>query len=637
MATLISIRTLLDLAAYAASLLGVLPLYLYLDLPAKILFPVGLAAGIWCDRGQRYPFGRWPVTLLSAVPFAYYGLQLNFGNVVPSVVNVLVLMLTVRLVTEKAPRNYLQIFVLAIFSLAGSSLVTLSLLFFPALVLLIVSVTLGLVLLTFHSADRQMILPRRSVGPLLTVGLVLPVGSLLLMLVFFAILPRTRYPLWNFLYSGSTALSGFSENVRPGAFAGNAASHDLVFRVESEPLAEEDLYWRGIVLNVVDGHEWRRQEPPAGDGLLITGGRKVTQVVYPESRDDTYLIALDPTERIRGPRLRESADLVYRGRRSGKKPVSYQTVARVGGRLKTSWIDRDFYLRVPSSTSPRIREIAAELARGVDGAAAKVFRTEKFFLGQQLVYANSDLAGPVRPMEDFLFGKKRGYCEFFASSFALLLRLQGVPARLVGGYHGGTRNDLGGYYSITEDMAHVWVEALVDGSWRRIDPSRLAFNAASASFARSSRGLAWHRRLLDAADYFWTRAVISYDLNKQLGLLKGTAFKLRGLSVGGWIFPVVGWFLGAAACLATAFWVVRRLIEPVERRLERTFIRQLEKRFDIGPISNTIGLHTLAEETDDDRCREFAETLGRAIYCDRPLFPTERKRLRTLLKDLKRV
>jgi hypothetical protein len=79
------------------------------------------------------------------------------------------------------------------------------------------------------------------------------------------------------------------------------------------------------------------------------------------------------------------------------------------------------------------------------------------------------------------------------------------------------------------------------------------------------------------------------------------------------------------------------VIEPVERRLERTFIRQLEKRFDIGPISNTIGLHTLAEETDDDRCREFAETLGRAIYCDRPLFPTERKRLRTLLKDLKRV
>jgi transglutaminase-like putative cysteine protease len=633
---MIAIRTLLDGFTYAACLFGVLPLYAYLELPAQVAFPAAMVTGLVCDRRQRYLCGRITATLLSVFVFAFYGLRLNLTHVVEPAVNLLVLLLAIRLITEKQPRNYLQIFVLAIFALAGSSLLTLSPLFFPVLVLLVVSATLGLIFLTFHASDPQLCLPTGSLRPLFTVSLMLPVGSLLLMMVFFGILPRTQYPLWNFLNPGSSAKSGFSEHVRPGVFARNAASRALVFRVESEPLGLEDLYWRGIVLNVVEGGSWRRRTPPEQEGLRLSGGRPLTQIIYPEARTDGFLFTLDPTEQVGGAWVRSSADLVHVQRTSRKHRVSYQSVARLGASRIAQRADHDFYLQLPPSISQRLRDTAAALVTPSDSAADKIARTEAFFRRQQLVYATSDLPGPERPLEEFLFDKKRGYCEFFASSFALLLRLEGVPARLVGGYHGGNRNELAGYYSITEDMAHVWVEALVDNVWRRIDPSHLAVNANSASLVGRGSAPDWHRRLLDAADYYWTRVVISYDLAKQLELAKGAGFTLRGVSAVSSMFRLAGALLVVVAGLLVVIWLQRRLTVSVEKRLVQNFLRLIEVRFGMKNVPSNLGLKTLADQTGDARCKEFAAIYSAAIYRDRVLQPSERARLQCLLRSLRK-
>lgn len=634
---MITIRNLLNFFSYAACILGVLPLYLYLELPAQVLFPLGVLVGMASDRCQHYFVGRISATFLSLVPFVYYGSRLSLTQVVEPAVNILVLLLAVRLVTEKLPRNYLQLFVLSIFALAGSSLVTLGPLFLPALVLQIVCVTIGLQLLTFHASDTRLRLPAGSLRSLFAVSLVLPVGSLLLMLFFFAVLPRTQYPLWHFLNPAVNAVSGFSEQVRPGAFASNVASSAPVFRVESEALGREDLYWRGIVLNFVEeGIRWRREKPPGREGANLLGGRQLTQLFYPELREDGYLFTLDPTVEIRGLLLRGSADLVYRQRRYRKKPGSYQTIARLGGRMQALGVDRDFYLQVPASLSPRLRRLAGELSARNETAAARIARTEEFFRSQNLVYATSDLPGSERPLEEFLFDKKRGYCEFFASSFALLLRLQGVPARLVGGYHGGVRNELAGYYSITENMAHVWVEALDDGYWRRIDPSRLAVNAATASIAGRGKTQGWGRRLLDAADYYWTRAVISYDFNRQMELVRGGGFKLKELSVRRSFYLTISWILGGFTAVTGLGWFGRRLFVPEEQRLLRRFLNLLQRRFNMTEIPANAGLQTLAEGTGNALCREFAEIYCGAVYRDRPLSRAERIKLRKLLQQLQR-
>jgi transglutaminase-like putative cysteine protease len=140
------------------------------------------------------------------------------------------------------------------------------------------------------------------------------------------------------------------------------------------------------------------------------------------------------------------------------------------------------------------------------------FRTNKFR------YSMHGLPTGPNALEQFLFEKRQGNCEFFASSFALVLRAAGVPARLVAGYLGGDYNEMPPPYLVSEDMAHVWVEAFIPGrGWVRIDPSGLALNAGV--FWNKPKRHDWLttlRQTLDSLDYSWNRAVITYDLERQV-------------------------------------------------------------------------------------------------------------------------
>ena len=79
------------------------------------------------------------------------------------------------------------------------------------------------------------------------------------------------------------------------------------------------------------------------------------------------------------------------------------------------------------------------------------------------------------PIAYFLFERKRGHCEYFASSMAVMLRAVGIPSRVVTGFRGGEFNDLTGSYIIRARDAHAWVEAYIPepGMARlRSDPGR---------------------------------------------------------------------------------------------------------------------------------------------------------------------
>jgi hypothetical protein len=238
-------------------------------------------------------------------------------------------------------------------------------------------------------------------------------------------------------------------------------------------------------------------------------------------------------------------------------------------------------------------------------------------------------------VDEFLFEKKRGYCEFFASSFALLLRLSGVPARLVGGYYGGEYNEMGGYYLVTEDTAHVWVEALVDGRWVRLDPSRLASNAAASLLAPRVQGLSAGRRLLDSVDYYWNRAVVAYDLARQLQLLQQTNRQLRQFRVTFAWQMVGGYLLAGIAGVIALVALARRRRYSREERILRAFLRRVRKKHQLDAIPAATGLQELAKQLDDPVCREFAEIFGGGVYRDRKLTGEEMKRLWTLVGKLR--
>lgn len=633
---MVRVSSLLNLLSYAAAALGVAPLFLYLDLPVQFALPFAFAAGVFCDRRRRYPLSGGIATLLSIVCFFLYAIQISRDHLIEPVVNILALLLAVRLATEKSARNYLQVFVLAIFALASSSLLTLSAAFFLYLVLLVTGVTVGLVLLSFHAVDPQLVLSRRQTGRILSVSLILPAISLVLMLAFFIILPRTQHPLWNFLNPAATATAGFSEEVRPGSFAGIAAAKEVALRVESERLPPDERYWRGIVLNTPAGSTWVRKAPPSGEMARIRGGRAILQTIYPEPKPGNYLFALDVPRGVGGLSSSQAGDFIFRARGSLARRVKYTAVSVVGGDFEAIGpVDRDFYLAVPPQLSERVRQVAVGIAARGASASDRIALLEAFFANQQLDYATTDLPASDDPVDEFLFEKKRGYCEFFASSFALLLRLSGVPSRLVGGYYGGEYNEMGGYYLVTEDTAHVWVEALVDGRWVRLDPSRLARNAEASLLAPRVRGLNAGRRLLDTVDYYWNRAVVAYDLARQLQLLQQTNRQLRQFRVP-FDLPTAGGYLlaGIVGTIALVA-LVRRGRYSREERILRLFLRRVRKKHHLEAIPATTGLQELAKQLDDPVCRDFAEIFGGGVYRDRKLTKEELKRLWVLVKKLR--
>ncbi len=92
---------------------------------------------------------------------------------------------------------------------------------------------------------------------------------------------------------------------------------------------------------------------------------------------------------------------------------------------------------------------------------------------------------------------------------------------------GGEYNQLGHYYLVREDAAHVWIEALDDqgGIWQRIDPSRLAVNANEAFSNSSTAKRVNFQAFADAIGHLWSQMVLNYDLHQQFNLLRNLAKK----------------------------------------------------------------------------------------------------------------
>ncbi len=100
--------------------------------------------------------------------------------------------------------------------------------------------------------------------------------------------------------------------------------------------------------------------------------------------------------------------------------------------------------------------------------------------------------------------------------------MNGIPARLVGGYRGGYFNDVRQYYLVPQKYAHAWVGAYIKPKgWVRLDPTPAIFNGP----ASLASGVSFHKFsiLMDTLNYYWYAVVISYNLEKQFSV----ALKLR--------------------------------------------------------------------------------------------------------------
>jgi len=129
-------------------------------------------------------------------------------------------------------------------------------------------------------------------------------------------------------------------------------------------------------------------------------------------------------------------------------------------------------LATPKDTDPRVRELAKHLSTG-SSSPEELVRNTVDYVSSCCQYSLD--IGKIRsnqPIAEFLFEKKRGWCEYFASSAALLLRLQGVPTRYVTGFNVIESSKVGGHYLIRDSDAHAWIEAYIPGrGWVAADPT----------------------------------------------------------------------------------------------------------------------------------------------------------------------
>lgn len=118
----------------------------------------------------------------------------------------------------------------------------------------------------------------------------------------------------------------------------------------------------------------------------------------------------------------------------------------------------------------------------------------------------------IDPVEDFLFNRKSGHCEYFASALTLMLRGVGIPARLVTGFSEGRWDEKTERLLIEQRHAHAWVEAFVDGRWLVLDPTPASGSGDQIGLAASA--FSWEA-IQGSLSAFWKTYVLGVSLAKQ--------------------------------------------------------------------------------------------------------------------------
>ncbi|MSN24299.1 MAG: DUF3488 domain-containing protein [Geobacter sp.] len=633
---MVSIKFLASILTYSIGLCGLLPLFPWLTSAPRLALLLGLAVGLWQDFKGNWPFKTWMQNGAIVPVFLYYAIQFSRANPVQPVVSILAIMLAVRLAGEKTVRHSLQIQALSLFCLASSSLFDLSPIFLLYLGLMLFLVAIALVLLTFQDQENSMLLPKRDLRKVLIAGGLMPLLSLPLLLFFFPILPRTQMPLWNFLSSPTVRTSGYSDKVEPGVQPNAGESRALAFRAEMGRQTPQRLYWRGSVFNTMQGNRWVRADgvPPE---VPVFSGPKVDQLIYPELSVSRVMIGLDRPTEISLNRLKRSPDGVFEYSGSLNKHLNYRASSAPDGLVAVKGaINKPFYTKLPVDISPRITGLAAEIVKAVNTDREKIDLLENYFRNGGYRYSMTGLPTGPDALEQFLFIRKQGHCEFFASAFAVLLRSAGVPCRLVGGFKGGNYSELGGYYLVSDDMAHVWVEAYIEGNgWQRIDPSSFAANAGEVWNDKKSRSLILRMKLtLDYLNYEWNRSVIVYDFEQQFEYARKAGKRLQGINPANILRNIFPYVLAIALLIALLF-VVRRtsLFNRREERILKRFLRKVEKEHGISVERGELGLFEIAERADNQRVSEFSGIYAGALYRDRRLTDDEYRRLQQILRE----
>jgi len=565
----------------------------YLDSPTMIVTGGGLLLRALLISGLvRFNISPKVVVALTLLYVGFFPLDYFFLSraFIQSTVHLVFFLAVIQILTSRTNRDYFFMAMIAFLELLAAAILSTNSNFF-----LFLALYLLFAMAAFTSAEirRSMQKPLtvarsglRSFHPrLAALTAVITFGILGLTAGLFFMLPRTADAALRRLVSRRFYLPGFSNQVTLGEIGEIKTTSRPVMHVHfSDVHAPANLKWRGATLSDFNGRAWfepssdPRWISPVAKGVFQLAddqqrrrlGRSVNYRISFNSIDSDVLFFAGKPEIVYLKQL----TIMARGDGSYRlgHPPADGFFYDVYGWLGDTGAGEDFlpmrakrqYLSLPR-LDPRTPELARRIVRGLDTDADRAAALARYLRGNYGYTLQLPSREVADPLANFLFTRKKGHCEYFASAMAVMLRTLGIPSRLVTGFQSGIFNPLTELYLIRASDAHSWVEAWLPGrGWVTFDPTPPdPYPGANALLIKLSL-------YADAVETFWQEWVVSYDLGHQATLADrmeqaSRRVSLRWLdrifdvgdnltSARGWLLRTGLWWLLALACAVVAVW-----------------------------------------------------------------------------------
>jgi hypothetical protein len=465
---------------------------------------------------------RFVMNTVSIAVLAVSAARIRFDTFIMVLTEAILLMISVKMLEEKRSRDYCQIAALSLFTMLSAAVDVISGSFLYYCAAASVLASFQLLLAAWFNREPSSSLTPGEVFQVAGRAMVIWVMMLPLCVFLFFAAPRGQLALSRIPQRNSSGgYTGFSDHLTLGSVRNIQQDESLAFRAEMPRVAPKHLFWRGMVLDTFDGYSWNAGFRNRAEGFFPGGGETVRQEIFPEN--NIYMravFALDVPVQVDARGIVTAGEGVFVNTNYRNRMRSYTAVSRPSGVIRpaSGGIQRNRYLGLPDNFSPRLRELVEDITGGIydrDKTKAVI----DYLSSPSFSYTMDELPVSRNPLDDFLFVSKKGNCEYFAAAMAVMLRMAGVPSRLIAGYHGGTYNESGEYYAVRQSNAHVWVEAWSDKeeAWVRYDPTPASNEAGAGEGGESIMGL--FGMYLDYINYRLSRVFMEYEGESQMRLL----------------------------------------------------------------------------------------------------------------------
>src|ERR1700676_1981196 len=538
-----------------------------LDLPSVVLVGLALALRgfqLLTRRGFVIP-ERW-TTVLTLIYVAIYLADYFFlsRSFLTATVHLVLFAMVVRLFSLQRTRDHYKLAVLSFLMVLAAAVLTVGIVFLFSFAGFLLVAIISFVLMEMrhsvateqsHAQDPRVASAGvNSPNPGMVYGLLAIAPALMLMILaggflIFFLLPRISSHYLSAYTPTSDVSTGFTDRVQLGRIGQIQQSTAVVMHIEiqNDLQGGYDLKWRGVALSNFDGRTWSNSYEQTQIRPAIDGSYRLPPLVDPRSasasagRPIRYRVLMEPIgtnvfflaerpQSLMGNFRQVSMDAggavydldaerpINRDEAESQLPAIDSDELRLA--MNIAPVGMDAYLKLPP-LDIRITNLAEEIAAPAPSNYDKATAVEQYLSTHFGYTLELPRTLPQDPLANFLFERKKGHCEYFASSMAVMLRSLRIPSRIVTGFRGGEFNDLTGQYVVRASDAHSWVEAYFPGSgWISFDPTPAGNLPTRTGWSRM-------QLYMDAAASFWREWIINYDASHQRTLGKDAAFSSR--------------------------------------------------------------------------------------------------------------